>query len=161
MPDVDFWDYSTRIVRVFPDYAKTVIWFGGPFSYPETGLSDALIERMKAWEDSYYAALTDDLKWRSVEESERFDAEGMELAHELAVEIGPDFEVEYRSFATAVVTTQLSGRGSASNPAAQQAFSARAEMSRAERATAQAQRSAATDLRWYAQGSSGEVFRPH
>jgi hypothetical protein len=159
MSEVDFWDYATRIVRVFPDYAETVIWFGSPFPYLETGLSDALIERMKAWEDSYYAALTEDIKWRSVEELERFDAEGMTLAHDLAAEIGPDFEVEYRSFADREAITQLHDEAPAPNPAAQEAFAARADTGRVERAKAQAMRSAAPDLRWFAQEPSGEVSR--
>ncbi len=124
------------------------------------GLSDALIERMEAWEDSYYAALTDDIKWRSAEELKRCDAEGMELAHELAVAIGPDFEVEYRSFADRKIITQLHAKRPASNPAAQKAFSARANMGRVERAEAQALRSAAPKTRWSAQGPSGEVFHP-
>jgi hypothetical protein len=118
MSTTDPWNYATRIVRVFPDYADTVIWFDGPFPYAETCLSEALIERMEAREGSSCAALTDDIKWRSVEESERFSATGMELAHHLAVELGPDFEVEYHSYVGSGANTQFSAHGPASNPAA-------------------------------------------
>lgn len=148
MPKADSWDHSTRPVRIFPDRAETVIWFEGPFHYPETCLSAALIQRMEAWEARYYAALTEDLTWRSVEESERLDAQGMELAHELEVEIGPDFDVEYRSFAGQKMNTPRRGHRPASNPAAEEAFLVRAEAHREERARIQALRSAGATLGW-------------
>lgn len=113
-----------------------------------------------AWEVSYYAALTDDIKWKSGAESERFDAAGVELAHELTVELGPDVEVEYHSYLGPGAKTHFRSRGPASNPAAQKAFSARATTQREERSRLHAIRPTGAPLSRQAEGPSGEVFRP-
>lgn len=48
--------YATRTVRVFPDYANSVIWFSDPFPYHESHLSKSLVTRLDRWEASYYSS---------------------------------------------------------------------------------------------------------
>lgn len=47
-------------VRMFPDYADTVLWFEGPVDYDLTGLTPDLLHDLTAWEQSYYDSLTSD-----------------------------------------------------------------------------------------------------
>lgn len=93
--------YATEIVRIFPDYADTVIWFSDPMPYSEAALSNELVGRLNAWEAQYYAALTDNFDWRSMGTLHAFSADGLELARAVSAEIGPEFTVEYRSFENA------------------------------------------------------------
>jgi hypothetical protein len=156
--------YATRIVRVFPDYASSVIWFSDPVRYDETRLSGSLIARLVEWEASYYSDLTDDLKWRSLDLMHQFSSEGLELARAVAHEIGPEFEVEYRSFENVRATALFRSEEPASNPPARDAFAARAESTRKEWAAIQ-ERNAITapgsGMGWYARAASGAIFRPH
>jgi hypothetical protein len=39
--------YATRIVRVFPDDASSVIWFSDPVPYVETRLSPELVDALE------------------------------------------------------------------------------------------------------------------
>ncbi|RFA13862.1 hypothetical protein B7R22_11445 [Subtercola boreus] len=129
--------YDTRIVRMFPDYAGTVIWFSEPVPYPETGLSDGLVAQLSAWEASYYANLDDDFRWRSLTALHRFSSDGLELARAVAAEIGPEFQVEYHSFEDTDAIALLRGEEPASNSAARDVFAARADRARADWAAAQ------------------------
>lgn len=52
-------------MRIYPDYAGTVLWFHEPIPYANSGLSAGLVARMKDWEESYYLSLTPDLAWKS------------------------------------------------------------------------------------------------
>lgn len=130
--------YETDIVRVFPDYAGSVVWFSDPMPYSETELSSDLVGRLTAWEAQYYAALTKNLEWRSLDALHSVSAEGLELARELSNEIGPEFSVEYRSFEDRGAVAQLRSKQPASNPAAQAAFRERADRAREEFAATQA-----------------------
>ena len=42
MSDAGSYKYATRIVRVFPDYAESVIWFSDPFPYEDARLTTDL-----------------------------------------------------------------------------------------------------------------------
>ena len=42
-------EYATTVVRLFPDYAGSVIWFPGPVSYDETQLDSQLIADLQTW----------------------------------------------------------------------------------------------------------------
>ena len=44
--------HATRIVRVFPDYADSVIWSSDPVAYDETRLSEQSVARLTEWEIS-------------------------------------------------------------------------------------------------------------
>ena len=154
-------EYETDIVRVFPDYARSVIWFSDPMPYSETKLSSGLVERLISWEAQYYAALTDNFEWRSLDKLHTFSAEGLELARKVSNEIGPEFSVEYRSFENGAAVAQLQSDEPASNYSAEAAFRAQAAHAREEWAAAQA-RNAATPptgtVGWYARGPSGTFF---
>ncbi|WP_233198372.1 hypothetical protein [Cryobacterium sp. Y50] len=154
-------EYETDIVRVFPDYAQSVIWFSDPMPYSETELSSELVDRLTSWEAQYYDALTDNFEWRSVNKLHAFNAQGLELAREVSNEIGPEFSVEYRSFENNAAIAQLHSDEPASNFSAGAAFRARAAHAREEWAATQA-RNAATPptgtVGWYARSPSGTFF---
>ncbi len=57
-------EYETRVVRIFPDYATTVIWFFFPVDYDRAGLDSELITAMSAWERSYCEGLDSQMTWR-------------------------------------------------------------------------------------------------
>lgn len=156
--------YDTRIVRVFPDYADTVIWFSEPMPYPETGLSDGLIAQLSSWEASYYANLDEDFQWLSLSALHQFSSEGLELARAVATEIGPEFEVEYHSFEDSNAVALLRSEVPVSNSAARDVFAARAERVRAEWAAAQirlAEAGPETGIVLLARASSGAaLYRP-
>lgn len=155
--------YATTIVRIFPDYAGSVVWFSDPVPYEESALSSELVERLTAWEASYYAALDDDLRWRPTASLHEFSATGLELARAVSAEIGPEFEVQYASFEQRSASAELRSEHPATNPAARDAFAARAARARADWAKTRA-RLAATpaDSRggWYAIGPGGAILRP-
>jgi hypothetical protein len=156
--------YATRIVRVFPDYANSVIWFSDPVGYDETRLSEGLVARLMAWEASYYSGLTENLEWRSPDLLHLLSSEGLELARAVAHEIGPEFEVEYRSFEDVRATALLRSEGSASNPSARDAFAARAASARKEWAATRerdANTAPGSGGGWYGGAASGAIFRPH
>ena len=153
--------YETDIVRVFPDSARSVIWFSDPMPYSETEFSRDLMETLAAWEAQYYAALTDDFEWRSLNTLHAFSAQGLELARAVSNEIGPEFSVEYRSFENRDAVAHLQSDKPASNFSARAAFRARAAHAREAWAARQARFAAAPTtgtVGWYARGPSGTFF---
>lgn len=152
--------YATRIVRIFPDYADSVVWFSDPVPYGETRLTAELIERLSTWETSYYAALTDTFEWSGRISLHDFDRTGLALAHDVAAEIGPDFEVEYRSFEDSGAITLVRAGGEATNPVARDAFTRRARRERDHWAALRARRSEGAATVWLARSASGAEFRP-
>jgi hypothetical protein len=88
-------ELETR-VRVFPDYADSVIWFCiGPMPYDEARISPGLQAAMEAWEQTYYDGIDNQhYEWKSRAEHQRFNAEGLRLGAILADELGEQFEVE-------------------------------------------------------------------
>jgi hypothetical protein len=114
-------------VRVFPDYAGTVIWFiCGPIDYDDACLTSALVLDMQAWEQKYYANLTDEYVWREGFDAEEYIADGIQLAQRLANEIGDILSVE---LITDMRTITLFGEGNGTNPRARAAFLLMAEES--------------------------------
>ena len=111
---------AVTVVHVYPDYAESCLWLSVPVDYALTGLSDDLVDQLKAWEQSYYDGLTSDLAWRSAEAEAAFSAVGRRLGRQLARELGDGFEVE-------VGSTTFRGRGPATNPRAEAAFRALAD----------------------------------
>ena len=126
MSDAGPYKYATRIVRVFPDYAESVIWFSDPFPYEESRLTTDLVDGLRSWDARYYSELTDDFRWRSLDTLHTFNRDGLELARRVAAEIGSSFEVEYRSFEDGAVA-QLRSDEPATNPDAEAAFQKRAQ----------------------------------
>src|ERR1700712_4426910 len=93
---VDAAEYLRTVVRVFPDYADTVLWFApGPVSYEESHLTEGLVAEMVKWEATYYANLTDLFEWREEADLLAFDEEGLKLANRLAEELGDAVEGDY------------------------------------------------------------------
>ncbi len=151
------------VVRMFPDYAATVLWLGGPVDYAECGLSERLIRGLERWEQGYYDALVD-LEWRTPELAAQFTKNGVRLAQQVARELGEDFEVEFRSYENGAGVRRFRGKGPGS-PAATAAFGQRAADMRDDRE--QPARMKAEDEAsgaaggWYAYApESGTAFRP-
>ncbi|HEY4268497.1 MAG TPA: hypothetical protein VGM94_09935 [Galbitalea sp.] len=126
-------DYLRTVVRVFPDYADTVLWFAsGPVDYEDAGVSDDLGHAMMSWERAWYDGVTDDLHFSSVEIARELGTEGLRLATWLSAELGDSFEVEVLLEETGVGNQRLSGTGPGSNPNAVAAFRRMAAEDKAE-----------------------------
>lgn len=67
------------VVRLFPDYANTVLWFPYPVDYADSRLDDDLVADLRDWEDSYDAG-RDKYRWRSRELERAFESRGVLLA---------------------------------------------------------------------------------
>ena len=122
-------EYASTVVRLFPDYAGSVIWFPSPVPYQETELDPRLIGDLQSWEASYYAGLTSDYEWRTAGLGARFHAESARLARRLADQIGDAFQVEHDSGES---HRRVRGAGPARNPAAAAAFQRLADAARDE-----------------------------
>ena len=121
---VDAAEYLRTVVRVFPDYADTVLWFApGPVSYEESHLTEGLVAEMVKWEATYYANLTDLFEWREEADLLAFDEEGLRLANRLAEELGDAVEVDYLNHREGVLKpVRVRGTGNGTNAAARAAF---------------------------------------
>jgi hypothetical protein len=113
------------LVRLFPDYAESVVWFPSPVDYAGTGLDEDLLTDLRRWEASYYDSL-DDYEWRSGDLKRAFEAEGGRLGHRLSEALGPEFVVE-------VGGRRLRSRRPAKSPRAADAFRAIAAAEREKR----------------------------
>lgn len=111
-------------IRMFPDFAKTVLWLFGPVSYPETALSRGLAADLTAWESGYYESVDDNMEWNSPAMAAAFDAQGELLGQRVADELGAGFEVEFSSYAMEGAQHIFSSTAAATNPAAAAAFNA-------------------------------------
>ncbi|HWU59058.1 MAG TPA: hypothetical protein VN045_10095 [Microbacteriaceae bacterium] len=90
-------EYFRSVIRLFPDYAESVIWFAiGPVPYEQSRISARLRKDLEAWESFYYRSLTEDDRWGSAEDRALFADDARRLAERLAAEVGGQFEVEYR-----------------------------------------------------------------
>jgi hypothetical protein len=87
---------SREAVRVFPDYANSVIWYDmvGPVPYEETHLSAGLIDDMEAWEAKYYAILDESYEFASRQLESDHITQGLVIARALSEEIGDVLPVE-------------------------------------------------------------------
>lgn len=109
-------------VRMFPDYAGSVLWFGGPVSYEDSGLTQQLIRALPLWEECYYLSMTQDFEWVSAEAAHRFTAEGNRLAECVADELGERYDVEFASYEDDVPARIFRASGPARNAEAVAAF---------------------------------------
>ncbi|MBC7761490.1 MAG: hypothetical protein H7201_06775 [Candidatus Saccharibacteria bacterium] len=109
-------EYLRSVVRVFPDYADTVLWFvPGPVDYEDAHLTPQLTSDMKAWEASFYANETDVGAWRPGFDADAYEAEGLRLCQCLAEELGDLVGVEYRSGQEGAKRVILRGTGEGTN----------------------------------------------
>ncbi|MGW9404163.1 hypothetical protein ACWGQ2_09370 [Arthrobacter sp. NPDC055585] len=109
-------------IRLFPDYAGTVLWLDEPVSFEVSGLSPELVHSLQAWEESYYRSLTPDFEWVSDGAARLFTAEGNRLAQRLADELGDGYEVSFKSYEDGVPRRIFRSSGAAPNAAAVAAF---------------------------------------
>ncbi|GIT80627.1 hypothetical protein LLS1_22960 [Leifsonia sp. LS1] len=150
-------EYLTTVVRVFPDYADSVIWFSpGPVAYEDAHISPELARDLQTWEDRYYMILDDHHEVRE-EFSAAFDADGLSLAGRLSDELGDAFAVEYLS--TGGDRTTLRRDHPGSNPVAVAAFARMAERTRADHdRIVEAQRNGVV-FRWVASHGTDDSIR--
>ena len=95
-------DGGQRTIRLFPDYADTVLWIREPIDYEDTGLSDELVAGMRGWEQFYYDSLDADFNWVSAEAARTFTEEGTRPAQSVSSEVGPRFLIEFASYEAAL-----------------------------------------------------------
>jgi hypothetical protein len=85
----------SEVVRMFPDYAGTVLWYGGgPVDYDDAHLPAGLVADLEAWEASYDEGLDDELEWRSRDLEKAHAVQGAELARRVAEALGSAFVIQ-------------------------------------------------------------------
>ncbi len=142
--------YLATVVRLFEDYAESVIWFTiGTVSYEEACLSNELERGLRAW-GARYLEIDPSKGWPSVEDENAYTSEGLRLARLLAEEIGEDFEVEVDSGAKKPRVVRLRGESSGTNARARAAFHARASDFKAEEKWFEEQRALGHTFSWAA-----------
>ena len=150
---------------MFPDYADTVLWFGGPVDYDRAGLTQELVHDLRNWERSYYDSLTSGQEWKSTDLARRFTLEGNALAQRVADELGDGYQIVFRSYEQDAPSRRFRGTGPALNPRAAAAFAELAAVLRAEHDEVSQARAAARrgeSPGWFACAPlSGTVFEPH
>jgi hypothetical protein len=117
------------VVRLFPDYAGSVLWLpqpvdAQPITYEASCLDRGLVTDLIRWEIAYYDALDDDFGWQSAALASAFTADGVALALRLAVQLGAGFDVEFASYEAGVATRRFRSEFPADNPRAAAAFTA-------------------------------------
>ena len=111
-------------VRMFPDYADTVLWFNEPIDYATARLSAALTQELSRWEQSYYDGLNRDYEWKSPGLARQFGVAGERLAQRVADELGDGFEIELVASVGDMPDRKFRSNGPALNPQAAQVFDA-------------------------------------
>ncbi len=81
------------VVRLFSDYAESVIWAPHPIDYADLGLDGELTEELRAWDAAYYAGL-DDYEWKDPAARAAHTAEARRLGRRLAGVLGDEFLVK-------------------------------------------------------------------
>lgn len=89
------------VVRLFSDYAGSVIWAPDPIDYADLGLDAELTEELRAWDAAYDAGLDDD-EWKDPAAHAAHTAEARRLGRRLAGVLGDEFVIrtdggEFRS----------------------------------------------------------------
>jgi hypothetical protein len=121
-------------VRLFADYAESVIWFPGMVDYVESALSPELIRDLEEWKG----------KQLSDPDSE---VEGFGLAWRLADELGGEFEVDFQVDGRA--DRSIRSQSPASNTAAREAFLGFVAQEREDEVLQARSRESASPAEWY------------
>lgn len=146
-------------IRVFPDYAGTVLWLHGPVDYADAALSPELAADMAEWESAYYDALDGNEAWKSRSAAAQFTTIGNSLARRLAQELGEGFEVAFHSYAPGSSRQLFHSEKHSRNPAAAKAFHGIVVAEEALQAKFEADQG--DGVGWFAYApSSGTVFDP-
>lgn len=149
-------DDKYSLIRIFPDYADSVIWFiVGPLSYEESGVSTKLRQDMEAWETHYFETMGTDFTWRSREDQDYHAEEGRRLAECLSVEVGRAFEVEY--FDQRDRKLRVRSDRPATNEAAEAAFTRVGEWHRTLFEKIEREAEAGASFGWFASHPSDEA----
>ena len=86
---------QSEVVRMFPDCAGTVLWYGGgPVGYEDAHLPAGLVADLQAWEASYEDGLDDEMEWRSRDLEKAHAVRGAELARRVAKALGSAFVIQ-------------------------------------------------------------------
>ena len=116
----------SNVVRMFPDYAGTVLWYGGgPVDYEDAHLPAELVTDLEAWEALHDDGLDDEMEWQSRDLEKAYAAKGEELARRVADALGSTFVIEGAG-------GKVRSDGPSTSPAAAEAFTALADEHEAE-----------------------------
>lgn len=115
-------EYATSVVRLFPDYAETPIWFMEPVSYEKTRLDARLVRDLQTWDATYYAALARATSWSQPMAGVEYITQGALLARRIAEQIGDQFQVEHRAPQEPHQLRRVRSSRAAGNPQAEAAF---------------------------------------
>ncbi|UVI37752.1 hypothetical protein [Brevibacterium spongiae] len=115
-------DAQYDTIRMFPDYADTVLWFDGPVDYCDTGLTAALVSDLERWEKSFYESRTDDFEFVSRAAGVAHEEEGLRLAERVSAEVGPRFVITCDSIEDRYGQVTLRATSPSENPTAEAAF---------------------------------------
>lgn len=112
------------LIRMFVDYADTVLWLDGPIDYADTALSVELVAALRAWERDFYTSLNGDYEFRTAELALVHSAEGQHLAQRVAGEVGHGFVIDRQGDAGPASPRYLRSDHPATNPEAAGCFTA-------------------------------------
>lgn len=125
-------------VRLFPGWADSPVWLpDGPVDFGDSQLSEQLKADLAAWEDRYYALITDapaDGERTAPKREDRTHGErGRTLAAQIAAELGNGFVVEFEN--SKGKSRSIRSSTTATNPAAERAFTSRYKDAQSEAET--------------------------
>lgn len=92
--------YRPTALRVMAEWGvEDPVWdsgidYLGPVALAEWGVSDELVERLRAWNERFNALHRTGYSWPDVEQEQTWRADGLDLAYRLQNEL-PDIEVSY------------------------------------------------------------------
>jgi len=92
------------VVRLMAEHAQVFLWNDSPGRDPDDaytldpadlGVSDELVARLTRWNDRYGRLALTGYTWPDPQEEAAWRREGLDLAHALQDELGPDIDVVY------------------------------------------------------------------
>lgn len=92
--------YRPVALRVMAEYMDDdPVWDSdvdhlGPVVLEELGVSDGLVQRLRAWNEGFNGIALTGFQFGSIDEERRWEQEGLRLAYELQNEL-PDIEISY------------------------------------------------------------------
>ncbi|WP_147305936.1 hypothetical protein [Subtercola boreus] len=98
-------ELTRRVIRLSPDYGN--VWSLWESSTPERptnysmkpsdyGLSEELADRLRRWHQEWDAQRLYEKSWDTPEQQERWNEEGLSIAHQLHSEVRHYADVSYR-----------------------------------------------------------------
>jgi hypothetical protein len=155
-------EYATVVVRLFPDYGVSPLWFAiGNLTYEQAALTEELTRDLRRWEASFYDNFDSQSHWSSAEAAREFVSIGQALAARLADELGHTFEVEVDSGVTGESAQRFRGGRVPTNLKAARAFRAMSDKQVAAFARVRTLQQAGHSFHWSAMAPrSGSRFAP-